>query len=1197
VEALEDRQAPAVLTVNSTADTANPTDPWLSLREAIAIVNSPTLPSGLSDQILSQIEGELHEDHTDTIRFDPAAVTGPIVLAGTQLRLSLPGNTASLTIDGRTTGVTIDGNNASRVLLVDSGVQATLDHLTITHGRAPGSVYADGGGGILDHGTLTVSNSTLESNSVGGSSGSGGGIQTDGTLTVSNSTFSNNFANSDGGGISIIISTATVTVTSSTLTANTAGYGGGILTFGALSLHNSIVAGNRCTTVASGPDIWGIVTGTSSDNLVEIADRSLSGIRNGPGGNLVGNASFPIDPRLGPLADNGGPTHSHALLDDSPGRGAGSLDFASATDQRGLPRVIDGQTDLGAFQTQSAVAGPQVVVSDPAGVLDLPVDHVRLTFNHPIDPATLTVARLHLTGPGGSIPLTGVAAVPSTADQQFDVSFPIQAAPGDYALRVGPGVRDVHGSRLGSPSTRRFILFGLTGSILTVNSTADTASPTDPWLTLREAIAIVNSPSLPADLSPQIRAQISGTLHANGSDAIVFDPAQVTGPITLGGTQLELSLPSSTAWVTIDGGDGVTLDGNRASRVFYLDPGVEALFAHLNITHGRLDAAGYPGDGGGIFNDHATLTLSHSTVSANSVGFGGHGGGIYNLGTLTVSHSTLSANSASFGGGLETADTLTVSDSTLASNTADFGGGITGGATTTVTRSTLEFNSSAYGGGIDYAGTLTITDSTLRSNSASTDGGGIYIYGTLTMSNSTLSSNSATNGGGIYKSGASLATETATLTNCTLSFNSGAGIDNIGSTATFSLRNTIVAGNFGGDVFGSYTQSHNLVGGDPRLGPFGWYGGPTQTFALLPDSPARDGGDAGSSPPTDQRGLLRRAGGPTDIGAFQTQPDPFAVTTLADPGRAYGLLSVREAVALANVLPGDHTVSFADALDGGAVSLTAGELELSGTGGVEAIDGAGRFTLDGDNATRLVEVDPGTTAVLRGLALVNGNAGVGAGVYNRGSLTVADCVLYGNTAFAGGAVLNQGDLTVYGCTLGFNVATLGAAIDNEGALTAFNSTLLYNAGLVSGGAVLNQPTGTAILTSLTISLNSAAAGGGLDVLGGLVLLRNCIVAGNTSTDASAASDIAGMVDPGSTYNLIGTGGSGGLLDGVSHNRVGVADPGLTTPDFSSPQTPVFGFTADSPALGTGDPTLLSDPLLRLDQHGNLRHDPVNIGAT
>jgi hypothetical protein len=81
----------------------------------------------------------------------------------------------------------------------------------------------------------------------------------------------------------------------------------------------------------------------------------------------------------------------------------------------------------------------------------------------------------------------------------------------------------------------------------------------------------------------------------------------------------------------------------------------------------------------------------------------------------------------------------------------------------------------------------------------------------------------------------------------------------------------------------------------------------------------------------------------------------------------------------------------------------------------------------------------------------------------------------------------------------------------------------------------------------------------------------------------------------SSYNLIGTGGSGGLTDGTQQNLVGVADPGLTDPDFSSIQTPVFGFTPNSPALGAGDPSLLSDPLLMLDQHGNER-SIVNIGA-
>jgi hypothetical protein len=202
-------------------------------------------------------------------------------------------------------------------------------------------------------------------------------------------------------------------------------------------------------------------------------------------------------------------------------------------------------------------------------------------------------------------------------------------------------------------------------------------------------------------------------------------------------------------------------------------------------------------------------------------------------------------------------------------------------------------------------------------------------------------------------------------------------------------------------------------------------------------------------------------------------------------------------------------------------------------------------------------------------------------VLNPGNVIVADCTLWGSFADNGGAIYNTGVLMVSGSTLEFDIAGLGAAI--------------YNSAITAGGAIYNAAGGMANLTRLSISRNSSNVGGGVDVALGFVQMHNSIVAGNYDANAVAASDIAGMVLASSTYNLIGTGGSGGLTNGSGHNLVGVTDPGLTTPDFSSPQTSVFGFTANSPALGAGDPTLLSDPVLRFDQHGNLR-TVVNIGA-
>jgi hypothetical protein len=1146
VEALEDRQAPAVLTVNSTLDTATPTDPYLSLREAIAIFNSPTLPSGLSAQILAQISGTLHGNATDRIVIDPVAVTGSITLSGSQLDSSLPGSMAQLTIDGGTGGVTVDGNNSSRVLQVDAGVQATLVNLTITHGKATdvgggirnlgtlaltnstlsansatyGAIYNDSGtltltnctiqsnsaagaggglfnnsgrltltgstvssnsanfgqgggiysanglltvtdsvlsanssrqsgGGIFssastvmvtnsmirsnstgyvtggidnEHGALTATSSTFQSNqgaglsntgtaTINGStfdSNSGGidntgaaivtsctfsanytgltnrgvltltsstisdshssGIDNSGTLTVTSSTISSNSAFATGGGIN---NSGMLTVTSSTITGNSANAGGGIYNSSAstLSLQNTIVAGNSSANF--GPDISGSVQGGSGYNLIGIADGSLFGISNGLGGNLVGSPDAPIDPRLGPLGDNGGATRTQALLPDSPARGAGSVTNAPDTDQRGLPRVVGGQIDLGSFETQTGVAGPQVMFAEPTGIVDPLIDHVRLTFNHPLDPATLNTGSFSLSGPAGVILVSGVPVMGASNGQQIDVSFPSQTQPGSYVLTVGSGLHDVYGSPLANQYTTRFIVAG-TGSTLTVNSTADTANPTDPYLSLREAITIVNSPTVPTGLSPQILAQISGTLHANGSDRIVFDPASVTGPITLGHGQLELSLSRTVARVTIDGGSGITVDGNSASRVLQVDGGVQATLAHLTITHGKVQGSGSAAYGGGIFNS-GTLTVVGSTISASSaIQTSAQGGGIYNSGILTVANSTISSNDASIselfgtsgtqGGGIYNRGGLTVTNSTFSSNGAAFGGGISNQGTLTVTWSTLRANGANRGGGIYTSGILTVANSTISGNGASGgglpgftfggQGGGISNSGTATISNCTLSANSASTGpvglepssGGAIDNAGSL-----TVTSSTITANSapnGGGIITI-RPATLLLQNTIVAGNraiYAPDVSATLqaASSYNLIGVgpvggisdgsqgnrvgtstnplDPLLGPLATNDSPphspappTQTSALLAGSPAIGNGDPTLVNTLDQRGFVRAL--PVSIGAYQPGTVVGTALTLTAPAIvAYGQ-SVTFTVTVSNrssPVPGVGTVTLTD---------------------------------------------------------------------------------------------------------------------------------------------------------------------------------------------------------------------------------------------------------------------------------------------
>ena len=95
---------------------------------------------------------------------------------------------------------------------------------------------------------------------------------------------------------------------------------------------------------------------------------------------------------------------------------------------------------------------------------------------------------------------------------------------------------------------------------------------------------------------------------------------------------------------TIDGsGQTVTISGNNAVRVFYVEPGITFKLNRLTV------ADGWASDGGGILNDGGTVTVSNSVFSGNSVqgmDDGGEGGAIYNNGTVTVNNSAFTGNSA-----------------------------------------------------------------------------------------------------------------------------------------------------------------------------------------------------------------------------------------------------------------------------------------------------------------------------------------------------------------------------------------------------------------------------------------------------------------------------------------------------------------------------------------------------------------------
>lgn len=275
----------------------------------------------------------------------------------------------------------------------------TLRYTTISGNAATGaSWFPAGGGGILNYvsGTLTLLQSTVNSNTVGS-----GIVNLNGNLTIESSTISNNISVTGSGGGGILNYSvsywggpgkATTTILNSTIAENRAdcapGFQGrGDAIAGAfITVKNSILAS---PSQGLGSDCYGAPTSLghnlASDNSCALGG---SGDRNN------------TNPLLGPLTNNGGPTQTHALLFGSPALDKGSAATGVTTDQRGLSRPVDLPTtanaiggngaDIGAFETQTVAtpAGTNITVQSAPVTLTFPtVATAGVTTVMPINPS------------------------------------------------------------------------------------------------------------------------------------------------------------------------------------------------------------------------------------------------------------------------------------------------------------------------------------------------------------------------------------------------------------------------------------------------------------------------------------------------------------------------------------------------------------------------------------------------------------------------------------------------------------------------------------------------------------------------------------------------------------------------------------------------------------------------------------------
>jgi hypothetical protein len=654
-EPLEDRLLLSI-TVNTLIDEADGSlvDGDVSLRDAIALA-----PPG------------------ETIDFAPVLTSdGPATIALMHGQLLIEKNltvhgpgAALLTIDASKNDPTPTQNkgDGSRVLQVlGAGIDVELVGMTLTGGDVP-----DSGGAIRnDGGDLTVSQCTLSNNAaddVATSVGRGGGIfNLDGTLTVNDSTISGNSAESGGG----ILSNGVVNLNNSTISGNSASsYGGGIVSNrGDLTLLNCTISGNSANDSCGGIQLFNAVVsvirystitgnradadnnadgegggiiaapspvvlehtivagnfrGTSArDDIAGLASAhySLIGDSTGAtitslGGSRIGNSGAPIDPKLGPLADNGGRTRTHALLSGSVAIEGGDFVTAGAGgvplyDQRGAPftRVFDGdgvsgaRIDIGAYERQM-VPGLPFIVDTLVDESDGDYSSGDLSLREAIGLANGSSGG-NLIGFSGSLTSGGPATISLTLGEiaisdNVSISGPAISLLTINAFDPTPTINNGDGNRIFSVDDGSATLLALDISRLALRG-GDVSGPGGAIRNL-EGLLVQNS-------------EISGNAATESGGGIY----SLAANLTLIGTTISSNTASNGAGILVAGGTAT-------------------------VTSSTISGNSTFGGGGGILNFGGSLSVRHSTITANIAdaenNLVGSGGGI--AGPATLDHTIL----------------------------------------------------------------------------------------------------------------------------------------------------------------------------------------------------------------------------------------------------------------------------------------------------------------------------------------------------------------------------------------------------------------------------------------------------------------------------------------------------------------------------------------------------------------------------
>jgi len=528
---------------------------------------------------------------------------------------------------------TISGNQAGEgggIYLYNADAPVTIQDSVISNNTAVGS-----GGGIYFYSTqgdITISRTTISGNSAGCC---GGGIflyDTDGgSLIVDSSTISGNTASFAGGGIYLYGPDDPVSFVNSTIHGNQAQYVGGIfaLNVPAATLSFTTVSGNTATGDVGGVFLYAVGSNMQLENSI-IADNTSPNVNDATGGGtftldysliedpdveatLVLNAGAITgqDPALGPLQNNGGPTLTQLPDPGSIVIDAGDPAYAPppATDQRGLPRKMGVNVDMGAVETVNGgtiqFSAATYSVNENGGMRTITVTRTGGT-----DPATIDYTTSNGSAAAGADYTTTSGTINFIAGQTsatFDVPILDDAlVEGNETFNLALSNPSA-GATLGAQSTAVVTIVDVEPGVLEFSSATYTVNENGGSITITvnrtngstEAVAVNYFTSNGTATAGSDYTSTSGTLNfaigqtSNTFNVPILDDAMLEGNETI---NLTLTSPTNGASIGAQGTAIVTITDVEAgqlqfsSATYTVNENGGSITITVNRTNGATNA-------------------------------------------------------------------------------------------------------------------------------------------------------------------------------------------------------------------------------------------------------------------------------------------------------------------------------------------------------------------------------------------------------------------------------------------------------------------------------------------------------------------------------------------------------------------------------------------------------------------------------